>query len=63
MAPMAPMAALRQLINTIPDTTKTCPLPIGQPAFTKCSKAIAAFAAAKSGPPLPFPSELLPPPL
>ena len=55
-------AALRQLINTIPDAAK-CPLPVGQPDFTKCSKAIAQFAAAAASQPLPFPSALLPFPL
>jgi hypothetical protein len=57
-------AALYQLINTIPDDeSNKCPLPIGQPDFTKCSKAIAAFATAEASQPLPFPSAMLPPPL
>ena len=55
-------AALRQLINTIPDAAK-CPLPVGQPDFTKCSRAIAQFANANASQPLPFPSALLPFPL
>jgi len=55
-------AALRQLINTIPDAAK-CPLPVGQPDFTKCSRAIAQFALAAASQPLPFPSALLPFPL
>jgi hypothetical protein len=55
-------AALRDLINTIPDAAK-CPLPVGQPDFTKCSHAIAQFATAAASQPLPFPSALLPFPL
>jgi hypothetical protein len=55
-------AALRDLINTIPDAAK-CPLPVGQPDFTKCSRAIAQFAGAAASQPLPFPSALLPFPL
>jgi len=67
-AAQAGAAALRQLINTIPDAANTCPLPVGQPAFAQCSRAIANFAAtatsaAESSQPLPFPSALLPPPL
>lgn len=60
-------AALYQLINTIPDPAHKCPLPLGQPDFSKCSRAIAEFAAtANAGEPslpLPFPSVMLPPPL
>ena len=60
-------AALRALINTIPDAANKCPLPVGQPDFAKCSKAIAQFAATANADepslPLPFPSALLPPPL
>ena len=55
-------AALRQLINTIPDAAK-CPLPVSQPDFIKCSRAIVQFANAHASQPLPFPSAMLPPPL
>ena len=65
--PDAGAAALRELINTIPDTAYKCPLPLGQPDFSKCSKAIADFAATANddepSQPLPFPSGMLPPPL
>jgi len=60
-------AALYQLINTIPDPANKCPLPLGQPDFSKCSRAIAEFAATARNDepslPLPFPSVMLPPPL
>ena len=66
-APTAEQAALRELINAIPDLANKCPLPLGQPDFSKCSRAIAEFAATANHDepslPLPFPSVMLPPPL
>ena len=63
----AEQAALRELINAIPDPANKCPLPLGQPDFSKCSRAIAEFAATANHDepslPLPFPSVMLPPPL
>ena len=62
--PTAEQAALYQLINSIPDPANKCPLPLGQPDFAKCSRAIAEFANAdEPSLPLPFPSVMLPPPL
>jgi hypothetical protein len=65
--PTAEQAALYQLINAIPDPANKCPLPLGQPDFSKCSRAIAEFAATANHDepslPLPFPSVMLPPPL